>query len=141
MKDKILLGYIDGDAYYLSKHSWNCDRYWGMGYIGNYTLPTHFDSMFLKGNVMDSYKLFSECTLSFRNWSILLDLFKQAYILKDAACVYWYGGCISSLAGVTDKIKNASMEYSINEDLEIILDTIWAFVSENTEDSEEDCNV
>lgn len=134
-KDRILLGYIDGDAYYLRKHSWDCEWYWGMGYIGNDSLHTHFDSMFLNENFIGSYNPFSECNLSSKNWNVLLDLFKQAYILKGAAAVYRRGGYISTLIGVTDKIKDIKMENRINKDLEIILNTIWTFLLEKIENN------
>jgi hypothetical protein len=37
-----------GDTVYLSGFSWDCDWYWGGGYLGNRNLHTHFDGCFLK---------------------------------------------------------------------------------------------
>jgi len=51
---KWFLGYTKKDLYgsreavYLYDFSWNCDWYWGGGYIGNSRFHTHFDNCFLE---------------------------------------------------------------------------------------------
>jgi hypothetical protein len=53
MKKKWLLGYTKVDRYgsrepvYLEDFSWDCEWYWGGGYIGNKNFHAHFDGAFL----------------------------------------------------------------------------------------------
>ena len=35
--EKIYIGTVDGEKIYLSAPSWDCDWYWGFGYIETYT--------------------------------------------------------------------------------------------------------
>ena len=70
----------EGTKYWLEAPSWDCDRYWGFGYVETYTnndCPNksrdinshqHFDSLFLndsKVNAFDAFKeFFKETTLN-----------------------------------------------------------------------------
>lgn len=126
-KDKILLGRIDNEPIYLYKHRWDCGWYWGMGYIGNRNLHYHIESLITGEYEVD--KIFQETKLTQTQWWIIRDLFIQAYTLKKAAEVYRYGGHQTSLVGITDKIKNSDKVDILNNDLEIILDTIWEYLS------------
>ena len=42
---KFLMGEVDGEKIYLSAPSWDCDWYWGMGYIGNKNCHYHLDGL------------------------------------------------------------------------------------------------
>jgi hypothetical protein len=50
--------FADGEKVYLSQHSWDCDWYWGFGYVGNAKCNFHFDGL-LKSN-KTSLEIFSE---------------------------------------------------------------------------------
>ena len=137
--NKILLGKLQGDAgtfadgenVWLEKHKWDCDWYWGFGYIGNKRCHFHFDSLL---NIKDSKglvkyvasDLFESTKITDKEWWIMRDLFVQAYALRKAAEVYQYGGHQSSYPGVTDVIKNKVAADQINADLEKVLDTVWS---------------
>lgn len=128
---KILLGKTkDNENLYLEKHSWDCGWYWGMGYVGNKNMHTHFDSVFLKDNRYNVSDHFSQTKITQNEWWLLRDLFVQAYALKKCAEVYKHGGHQTSKAGVTDLIKNELMENQLNTDLEKILDKIWEIMTE-----------
>ena len=47
---KWFLGYLKGTkkSVYLKDFEWECDWYWGGGYIGNSSFHAHFDGAFLK---------------------------------------------------------------------------------------------
>lgn len=117
-----------GEAVYLSKHSWDCGRYWGVGYIGNSKTYAHFDSL-LKDTKTAS-ELFSDTPISDSAWWTIRDLFAQAYALKRAAEVYRRGGGQCMRTGVTDCIVDAEMVERLNRDLATVLDTAWAVVCE-----------
>jgi hypothetical protein len=121
-KDSIL---ILGEKIYLSKHSWDCDWYWGFGYIGNRDLHTHA-SLFIHELLWhDNDQVFDTSPIFQKNndfW-IFKDLLKQAYALKDAAEIYQIGGhCITNEK--TEVIKSKTKAKSINKDLEKILDLL-----------------
>ena len=126
---KIFMGITkENERLYLTKHTWDCGWYWGMGYIGNNELHMHFDLVFLKGSYNVS-NYFSNTKITQDDWWVLIDLFIQAYTLKRTAEVYKHGGRQTNKAGVTDIIKNELMANQLNVDLEKILDTIWKIMT------------
>ena len=116
-------GYIAGERIWLTKHTWQCDWYWGFGYIGNKNLHTHFSSI-LEGDALAS-ELFESTNISDNEWWVIRDLFKQAYALREAAAVYRHGGHQTTKLGTTDIIKDTVKAMVLNADLEIVLDKLW----------------
>ena len=119
-----------GESIYLKKHSWDCGWYWGFGYVGNGTMHTHFDSIFLNSSITDIKDIFKKTKITQEQWWTLRDLFIQAYTLKKCAEVYRHGGHQTSKEGITDVIKDQEMANRINKDLEIVLNKIWEIVEE-----------
>lgn len=143
--EKIILGrlksdagtFADGELVYLSKHGWDCNWYWGFGYLGNSRSHFHFDSLLSISDGKGSIKclaseLFSETNISDADWWVIRDLFVQAYALKKAAEVYQYGGQQTSRSNLTDIIKNKDRAKEINADLEVVLDALWKLVKAAT---------
>lgn len=134
MKEKIYLGiqhleYSTNERIYLSKHSWDCDWYWGLGYVGNRNTHFHFET-YLKDGKLAS-ELFTDCNFTDSNWWIIRDLFVQAYALKEVAAVYRHGGFQSGRKGITDLLKSEEKAKQANDDLKLILDTLWDFMLNN----------
>ena len=91
----------EGTKYWLEAPSWDCDWYWGFGYVETYTnnnCPSkaadinshqHFDSLFLndsKVSAFDSFKeFFKETTLDQKEIHLLIDYMSSFYKLKDVA--------------------------------------------------------
>ena len=91
----------EGTKYWLEAPSWDCDWYWGFGYVETYTnnnCPSkaadinshqHFDSLFLndsKVNAFDAFKeFFKETTLDQKEIHLLIDYMSSFYKLKDVA--------------------------------------------------------
>lgn len=142
MTEKIYLGKVkntfDGNVanemLWLEKHSWDCDWYWGFGYIGNKHLHTHFDLTFLSDSQhYIASEIFEQndtaINITDKAWWIIRDLFVQAYALSKAAAVYRYGGHQTS-EEITTIIQDKKMSRILNNDLEIVLNTLWNFLSE-----------
>lgn len=133
MTEKIRLGTLpDSGLVYLDKHSWDCDWYWGFGYVGNNRCHFHMDSL-IKG-VYDVDKIFLHTNIKQDQWWVIRDLFMQAYALKEAAGVYQHGGHQTHRAGLTDILKNKDMADKLNADLKIVLDTVWNYMKENIDE-------
>ena len=91
----------EGTKYWLEAPSWDCDWYWGFGYVETYTnnnYPNrsrdinshqHFDSLFLndsKVSAFDAFKeFFKETTLDQKEIYLLIDYMSSFYKLKDVA--------------------------------------------------------
>ena len=86
----------DGIKYWLEEANFDCGWYWGFGYVETYTNNNnpekardikshqHFDSLFLKENVFDSFKnLFVETPLTNEEIWQILDYMKEFYIMKE----------------------------------------------------------
>lgn len=122
--------YITGEIIFIEKHTWDCDWYWGFGYIGNKDLHSHAKVFIEELLWHDKDKVFEESIFKSNNdfW-IFKDLLKQAYTLRECAEVYRNGGHCTKEKGITDIILNKDMEKKINNDLRIILETLWDFLT------------
>jgi hypothetical protein len=110
--------------FYIEKHKWDCDWYWGFGYIGNAGLHIHFNSVFLDEAENKVDKIFIKPVFTQDEWWVIRDLFIQAYALSKAAEVYQHGGHQIDKAY---RLPNPNKEVSdkLNEDLKIILGELW----------------
>lgn len=137
MTDTIYLGSIEGTGkVYLSKHSWDCEWYWGFGYLGNRNCHFHISSLIdtpadnsHPTNWYDPQLHFDTTWINQEQWWILRDLFIQAYAFKAASAAYRSGGHQTEDAA-PHRIKSKYMEDQINEDLETLLNTIWNLLHE-----------
>lgn len=105
---KILLGYNNNEPIYLSPPSWDCNWYWGFGYIGNKNCHYHIDGLTKietynqdakafttkSVNLYDGFIEHFGNTLKVRSsdlWT-LVELFSTFYKLKEIAEVLGRGG-------------------------------------------------
>lgn len=122
----------DGQLYWLEKESWDCNWYWGFGYIQTYTnnrQPTrsvdinshqHFDSLFLRGpeNGHDMFKqFFAETVLNKDEIWELVDLMQTYYSLKTAAAVFNHGHSHYTDRASIGIVKNKELEDKVNKEL------------------------
>ena len=130
-KDTYLLGTdIDGTAYWLEEAKWDCDWYWGLGYVETYTRnmnPSssrdtnshrHFDGMFLKGseNGYDEFiKFFDKTPLDDREIWTLIELMKTLYTLKNYSDTINRGGSHFTTNPCKDLIQNEAEYDRINK--------------------------
>lgn len=128
MKDKILLGRVDNQPVYIYKHSWDCNWYWGFGYLGNNNWHFHMESLIDDSFQVD--KLFESTKITQGQWWVIRDLFIQAYSLKKVAETFRHGGYQTKLEGVTDIIQDKELEVLMNSKLEIVLNKTWEYLEE-----------
>lgn len=101
----------EGIKYWLVEASWDCGWYWGFGYIETYTNNKkpenardinsyqHFNSLFLKENILDGYHdFFVKSTLSDEEIWKLLGYMKEFYVCNEYTELLQYGNHITSSA-------------------------------------------
>ncbi len=124
MANKIYLGSIDGESLSITKHSWDCEWYFGFGYIGNKNLHTHFDTTFIN----TGYTRPDDCNFSEHDWYVICDYYRTAYALKEAYEVYYRGNShVTSLSNVTS-LKDSDMADRLKADQEKILNLVWDYM-------------
>lgn len=128
MEAKVLIGTDHNDEkIYLSKHSWDCNWYWGFGYLGNKNCHYHFES-YLDGRHTDINEVFKTTKISQAQWWKILELFKQAYNLKYAYETYYRGGAHYTSVKDMGINKDLEMAERIKTDMEKILNDVWEFI-------------
>lgn len=116
-KDVYLLGEdADGIKYWLEAPSWDCDWYWGFGYIETYTRnatpsrardmqshehATRFYPEWVHG---ENARLVKTTFTEKEAWE-LAELFKQFYLFQDLASLYHNGTAGVTTAKVTHEDK------------------------------------
>ena len=145
-KDTYLLG-IDryGDYIWLEAASWDCDWYWGFGYIEVYTRQkspqasrditshSHFSGLVGYKNDNGDYihhpnQVLRESVLTDAESWRLADLMKSFYTLKEAAAVLGRGG--SHISGNNEGLIDKSMSDRINHELiPVIFEEVYSILS------------
>lgn len=113
----------DGNKVYLQKPSWDCDWYWGFGYVQSYRPHTssmeghtHFDSLFLTKDLHNSYlNYFTDLTLDKNEIWTLLELMKTFYTLREYSDTINRGGSHITSNPLKDLIKNDEQYNHINK--------------------------
>ena len=136
-KDVYLLGEEkEGVQYWLEAPSWDCDWYWGFGYIETYTNNTQpqnsrdcsshehangFMSWVIGWNGKEP-KLINTTFNNSEAWR-LVELFKRFYMFKDLASYYHGGSC--GVTGLGDDKKNQLECDRINQiEIRYVMDEI-----------------
>lgn len=127
--EKVYLGKVYGVNTYLAAPSWDCNWYWGFGYIQNEDLHTHFDSLSKTKNMWDSVKeYFDDGTLSIDDEKLwkLCELMRTFYTLKETAEVYHRGGSNYGFNPLKEILKDEAQYKKINfEILPSIFDEVY----------------
>ena len=122
-KDTTTFEMVAGEKLWVEKHNWDCEWYWGFGYIGNRNLHCHFEQFC--NEPFDFHATWETTPFTENELWVILDCFIQAYALKRAAEVYYYGGnCINSAYRNIDKAGGEVL----NKDLKNLLDWVWNFM-------------
>lgn len=146
MGDTLFLLGSDGGRHgnvYLRDFSWDCDWYWGGGYIKASNEHSHFNQFYkLYGtteecNLYDGFKsrIIEPALLDKYIWR-LCDLMRQFYAFKDAAECFQYGGHYSSFNRNPNEIDKA-MAAKINEHIKnVIIPEVHKVFADNARDKE-----
>jgi hypothetical protein len=130
--DDFLMGEVDGKIIYLRAPSWDCEWYWGFGYLGNRDCNYHVDGLKKhewydteKGcwrsesfNLYDGIKKHFGDSLTIKDnkklW-MFCELMVTFYTLKNTAEVLGRGGSHYTSNPCADIIKNEKEAKRIND--------------------------
>lgn len=120
----------DGLLYWLGAPSWDCDWYWGFGYIETYTnnlnpekardirSHQHFDSLFLNGPkcARDMFKeFFVDTPLTDDEIWELVDYMETFYTLKSVAELFKHGYSWQTERAKIDQLQNEDQYDLVNK--------------------------
>ena len=130
-KNTFLLGKdAEGILYWLEEAQWECDWYWGIGYVETYTInhhPSlsrdirshqHFDGLFMnkQKNIKDSMEeFFTETPFTDGELWKIAELMKSAYIARSYSDMVSLGGCGYTTNPAMNIIKSEEEYKRINE--------------------------
>jgi len=119
----VKIGKVDGENIFLYAPSWDCDWYWGFGYLGNKNCHYHLDGLKEKGNLYEQLKLhFDELYIKEENLWEFCELVQTAYTLRQTAEVLGRGGSHYTNNPCKEVIKNKEETDRINN---IVLPSIF----------------
>lgn len=131
-KEKIYLGTVDNEKIYLSAPSWDCNWYWGFGYLGNRNCHYHVEGLkniekynfeakaftCERVNMFDGFKKHFDDSFIVKDdkdvWT-LAELFESFYTLKEYANFCHTGGSHMSTNPCKEILKNEVEERRIND--------------------------
>ena len=116
---RVCLGKVDGRSIFLSPPSWDCDWYWGYGYLGNKDCHYHVSGLMKESNLFDGIKgHFDSGTFILKEekdiWTFA-ELFATFYSLKETAEVLGRGGSNYGFNPCKGIIENKQEVKRINE--------------------------
>ena len=129
-KKQYLLGVDkEGIYYWLEEASWDCEWYWGFGYIETFTnnknpqlakdinSHSHFDVMFFnnRGGYTAFTEFFEDMTVDEEELWELLELMKTFYILSEYSECIHRGGAHYTTNPIAEDIKSTSEYDRINK--------------------------
>ena len=116
---KRYLGKLDGEKVWLAPPSWDCEWYWGYGYIENKNLHTHFNLLGTTDNLFNAIQKRFDGTFSLQgsNLWVFCELMETFYTLKEIAEVYSRGGSHYASNPLADILRNPDEYKRINENL------------------------
>ena len=146
-KNVYLLGEdIHGIKYWLEEAKWDCDWYWGGGYVETYTnnnfpersknitTHSHFDTMFFKPdkNGHDAFcDFFKETPFTDKEIWKICELMKAFYIARRYSDMLYCGGAHYTTNPAADTIKSEDEYNRINRSvIPAIMQELYKVLSE-----------
>lgn len=122
--EQVYLGKYKGEDVYLARPSWDCDWYWGFGYVQNKYLHTHLDSMCMVNDRL--VNLWDGLTHHIKGGKVhamhlrkklwtFCEVVQTIYHLKKTAEVLGRGGSHYTTNPCADLIRNPDEVKRINE--------------------------
>lgn len=151
-KKQYLLGQKDGIYYWLEEAKWECDWYWGLGYVETFTnnknprlavdIKSHSHIlMFFQDrtkNGYDSFKeFFDETVLSDKELWTFIECMKSLYTLREYSDFLHRGGSYYTSNPCKELIMNNAEYERINKELiPALLNKVYSLLSDKETDKE-----
>ena len=123
--EKIQLGIVNNESIFLSPPSWECNWYWGFGYLGNKDCHYHLSELSKDYDLFDGIKNHFGDSFIIKDdndiWTFA-ELMQTFYNLQEAAEVFGRGGSHYANNPCKNIIINKEVVTKIND---IIIPTIF----------------
>ncbi len=143
-KKQYLLGQKDGTYYWLEEAKWECEWYWGLGYVETFTnnenphlavdidSHSHFCMFFDEGNGYDAFKeFFDETVVSDKELWTLIECMKSLYTLREYSDFLYRGGSHYTTNPCKELIHNDTEYERINKELiPALLNQVYELLSD-----------
>ena len=114
----------NNDVVYLTPPSWDCDWYWGWGYIGSPRFDTYLDCIDKNNNLHDAIKEYlTDIPLSDKDLWTFSELVVTFYALREVADIHNRGSSHLSINPLEDLLKDKDRCNHINQ---VLLPSIFA---------------
>lgn len=147
-KKQYLLGQKDGTYYWLEEAKWECEWYWGLGYVETFTnnkkphlsvdieSHNHFCMFFDEGNGYDAFKeFFDESVLNDKELWTFLECMKSLYTLGEYSDFLYRGGSHYTSNPCRELIMNDAEYERINKELiPALLNQVYKLLSDELQD-------
>ena len=150
-KKQYLLGQKDGVYYWLEEATWDCEWYWGLGYVETFTnnknphlakdiaSHSHFSMFFnTNKNGFDAFKeFFNETVLSDKELWTLIECMDSLYTLREYSDLLCRGGSNYTSNPCKELIMNNDEYERINQELiPALLNQVYDLLSDKEADKE-----
>lgn len=120
-KEKTFLGKVNNERIYLYRPSWDCNWYWGFGYLGNRNCHYHVSGLMEQKNLYNGLKEHFGDSFVVKNdndiWT-LAELFATFYTSRKASDMLHRGGGSNYTNNpLKDIIKNEAEYNRINSEI------------------------
>lgn len=118
-KDKIYIGINpDNEKEYLAPPSWDCNWYWGFGYLQNKNIHHHIDCINKDKNLFNAIKeYYTDLQLDNNKLWVFCELMATFYTLKETANLYYRGGSHYTQNPLNHLLQNKTEYDHINNEL------------------------
>lgn len=113
---RVFLGLtVEDERVWLSPPSWDCDWYWGWGYMGNRNLHYHMSSLFGKTHMYQGIKdHFKSFAIHDKDLWTFCELVRTFYHLRETSDVLTRGGSHYTNNPLEELIKDTDYAKHIN---------------------------
>lgn len=119
--DKVYLGTsLDNEELYLYKPSWDCDWYWGFGYVGNKNLHTHLNSLHPDKVIWKLKEVFQQNSFIIKedkDYWLFCECVTSIYQLREIAELFYRGGSHITVNPIKEDLQNLELYNKINSEL------------------------
>lgn len=129
---------LQGDKLYLRRPSWDCDWYWGFGYVGNKDLHTHLNYLHPDKIIWKLEEVFTEDSFIIKDradYWLFCECVTSIYQLRKTAELFYRGGSHVGNNPIREELQDLELYTKINSELiPKLIDEMYKVLEKYTKD-------